>query len=102
MLEFERKARRTVFKDESHGGDGLAADEHDGIVSGRLRECLGLAVGVKGEAASLVQQFLIVQRDAAPATHQLLEQCCPVDVAGNAAVRHKEEQAVAAAKRQKL
>lgn len=71
---------RTVFKDESDGGDGLAAHEHDGIVSGGFGESLGLAVGVQDEAAALVQQLLVVQRDAGPAGQQLLEQRRPVDI----------------------
>lgn len=78
-----RAALRTVLEDESHGGDGLAADEHDGIVSGGLGEDLGLAVWVKDEAAALVQQLLVVQRDAGPAGHQLLEQRRPVDARKN-------------------
>lgn len=68
----------TIFKDESHGGNGLTADEHDGIFSGGLGESLGLAVGVEDEAAALVKQLLIMQRDAGPAAQQFLEQRCPV------------------------
>lgn len=78
MINENRKSR-TVFKDESHRGDGLAADEHDGIVSGGFGEDLGLAVGVQDEAAALVQQLLVVQWDAGPAGQQLLEQRRPVD-----------------------
>lgn len=64
----------TVFKDESNGGDRLAADHHDGVVPGGLGEALGLAVGVQDEAAALIQQFLVEQSDAGPAGEQILEQ----------------------------
>lgn len=73
-----RGIKRTVFEDESHGGDGLAADEHDGIISRGLGEHLGLAVRVQDQAAALVQELLVVQRDAGPAGQQLLEQRRPV------------------------
>lgn len=86
----ENRKLHTVFKDQAHGGDGLAAHEHDGIVSGGFGEGLGLAVGVEDEAAALVQQLLVVQRDAAPAGQQLLEQRRPVDTWRTAAVRYTE------------
>lgn len=77
----------TVFKDQPHGGHAVAADDHDGVVSGRLGEGLGLAVGVEDQAASLVQQLLVVQGDAGPAAQQLLEQRGPVDAGGTAGER---------------
>lgn len=83
---------RTVFKDESDSGDGLAADKHDGIVSGGLGEGLGLAVGVEDEAAAFVQQLLIVQRDAGPAGEQLLEQRRPVDTRGQLLIGGRRHQ----------
>ena len=83
-----RKASRTVFEDESHGGDGLSADEHDGVVPGSLGEVLGLTVGVEDEVATLIQQLLVVQRDAGPAAQQLLKQRHSVDTRGTAADRH--------------
>lgn len=61
----------TVFKDQSHGGHALAAHQHDGVVSGRHGEGLDLPVGVQDKAAPLVQQLLVVQRDAGSAGHQL-------------------------------
>ena len=80
---YDRKLRlRTIFKDESDGGDGLAADQHDGIISGGLGEGLGLAVGVQDQPPALVQQLLVVQRDAGPTGEQLLEQRRPVDSRG--------------------
>lgn len=78
----------TVFKDESYGGHRLAADQHDGVVSGRPGETLGLPVGVQQEAAAFVQQLLVVQRDAGPAAQQLLEQRRPVDGQETAVVTH--------------
>lgn len=75
----------TVFKDQTHGGHAVSADQQDGVVSGRLGEGLGLPVGVEGEAAALVQQLLVVQRDAGPAAQHLLEQRRPVDAGGTAA-----------------
>lgn len=70
---------RTVFKDKSNHSDRLSADEHDGIVSGCLREGLGLAVGVQDKATTLVEQLLVVKRNTRPASQQLLEQRCPVE-----------------------
>ncbi|CAB1346314.1 unnamed protein product, partial [Coregonus sp. 'balchen'] len=50
---------------------------HDGIVSGGPGEGLGLAVGLKLQATPLVQELLVVDRDAAPTRQQLLEERRP-------------------------
>lgn len=69
----------TIFKDKSDGGNRLAADKHDGIVSGGLGESLGLAVLVQDESTAFIKQLLVMEWDAGPTGQHVLKQCHSVE-----------------------